>query len=353
MIDSNIIINKGTSLIEALQRMDEIRHKLLIICEGKKFCGLITIGDIQRALLKKIDLNKTVDNFVRTDLLIASSKTSLAEVKSVMQEKRLEYMPIVDDGLLIDIIEWDELFGTTKVSKKFANPIPVVIMAGGKGERLKPLTNILPKPLVPISQKTIIEDIMDKFVDVGCDEFYISLNYKADIIEQYLHELSSDRYKLNFFHESKPLGTAGPLSLVKSYLDKTFFLSNCDILVDIEFEDLWEYHVQNENLITIVSAIKSISIPYGTLETREKGQLITLHEKPEILTQINSGLYVIEPRIFHYIEDNAFIHITEVINLALQNGERIGVFPVSEGSWVDMGNWNEYLKVIKTEEINK
>lgn len=326
--------------------MDKIDRKLLIISENGKFYGLITIGDIQRALLKKEDLNNCVINYVRDDILYSSSDASLDEIKNLMQIKRLEVMPIVDDGNLVDIINWEDIFPQKKINKPLSQKLPVVIMAGGKGERLQPLTNVLPKPLIPISCKTIIEDIMDRFVDISCDNFFISLNYMADFIEEYLNKKQNKNYHIRFFREEKPLGTAGSISLIKDELRTTFFLSNCDILLDINFQDLVNYHNSNNNIITVVSAVKNFSLPYGIIETTKDGQMISLNEKPQMLFQINSGLYVIEPKIFNYVKYEEFLHITDLLNRLLEAKEKIGVFPISERSWVDMGNWAEYAKII-------
>lgn len=348
MINKKKVITKTTSLIDALRIMDKVRCKLLIVCNVDKFLGLITIGDIQRAILNKRDLSDCVAGYMRLDILYASKNMSMDEIKALMQCKRLECMPVVDDkGVLVDTIEWEEVFSNVYRKNSRKVDCPVVIMAGGRGSRLRPITNILPKPLIPLKEKTIIEEIMDGFVDVGCRKFYISVNYKANAIKNYFDELGSTKYEIQFVCEEEPLGTAGSLFLLKNQLSSTFFVSNCDILADINLADLMEYHKKNKNIITVVSVLKNYSIPYGTLETQEEGLLADIKEKPEVVYQINSGLYILEPEIFEYIQNNKFLHITELIKRLLQDNKRVGVFPISEGSWTDMGNWDEYLKLIK------
>jgi NDP-sugar pyrophosphorylase family protein len=256
-------------------------------------------------------------------------------------------MPIVNGNKeLVDIIDWHDLF-----SEAFKNNVnldlPVVIMAGGKGTRLHPLTNIIPKPLIPVSDKTIIEEIMDKFVAVNCKNFYLSVNYLADTIQDYFARLNSSDYIVSYIRETEPRGTAGSLSLLRNKLNKTFFVSNCDILVDVNLGDLFEYHKNNKNTITVVSVLKNVSIPYGTIETGNDGVLTALTEKPTLTYQINSGLYILEPEVLSHINDNEYLHITDLIMRLNGYGKRTGVFPVSEGSWIDMGNWDDYLKIIK------
>lgn len=346
MINEEIIITKKTSLFEALQIMDNVRHKLLIICEERKFLGIITIGDIQRALLKKEDLASPVKQYIRSDIIYADTEMKIEEIKSIMQKTRIECMPVVDEeGYLVDAISWEEMFSANCSHADIQMNYPVVIMAGGQGTRLRPLTNIIPKPLVPISEKTIIEEIMDKFVTVGCNRFYISVNYKAEIIRNYFKD--NREYNIQFVQEDKPLGTAGALYLLRDKLKGTFFVSNCDILADVNLVDLVNYHKGNKNVLTIVSVLKNYAIPYGTLETKENGILVGLQEKPEMVYQINSGVYILEAEVFKYISDGEFIHITDLIQRLLNTGRRVGVFPISDGSWTDIGNWEEYLKNIK------
>lgn len=345
MINEKIIIRKDISMYEALKIMDNLERKLLIICEDSVFHGVISVGDIQRALLKKEDLSQSVCKFVRNDIIFANEESSIEEIKKKMKSERIECMPVVHKGILVDVIEWKDVFPDEQNMAHSIN-YPVFIMAGGEGSRLRPLTYFIPKPLIPISDKTIIEEIMNCFCDIGCNDFYISVNYMADKIEEYFKNKTTGKYRITFVKENKPLGTGGSLFLLKDKFTTTFFVSNCDILVDINFEDLLAYHYSNGNIATVVSVLKNYSIPYGTLETSEGGQLTALKEKPFITYQINSGLYVLEPDIFTYMKNEEFIHITELFGRLLDNGQRVGVFPISEGSWKDIGNWKAYLDSI-------
>lgn len=346
MADRSIIIGRNTTLFEALQLMDKLGKRLLIICDGDFFIGLVSIGDIQRAIIRKIDLSDCVMNHIRGDILYAKENDSTDYIMGAMKKERIESMPIVDaEGKLVQIIGWDDLFNNEKCCKSVG--CPVVIMAGGKGERLKPLTNLIPKPLIPVSDKTIIEEIMDVFLAAACEEFIISINYKADEIEKYFSEHKDINYNISFIREGKPLGTGGALALLRGSLQKSFFVSNCDVLVDINLSDLFEYHVKAKNIATIVSVIKSFSIPYGIIETREGGILTDIKEKPNLSYQFNSGLYLLEPEIFRYVDDGESIDLPDMLKRAKNIGENIGVFPVPEGSWRDMGNWHEYLNMIQ------
>lgn len=345
---SDLVISPETTLFNALNLMDQIERKLLLVLEDNKFVSLISIGDIQRSILKKISLDTPVKHVFRNDILVAKINDDKKLILQKMKKERIEFMPVVDeDSNLVDVLFWEDYFENKKITSGIKLGLPVVIMAGGEGTRLRPLTNIIPKPLIPIDDKTIVEDIMDKFIDVGCNDFTFSVNYKAEKIKDYFDKLPNKNFTVDYIQEDKPLGTAGSLYLLKNKLNSTFFVSNCDILVDVNLADLLKYHKENNNVITVVSVMKNYSIPYGTIETSENGQLVSLNEKPNIVYQINSGLYILEPKIFEYLPENKFMHITDLILKLRENNLNVGVFPVSEGSWVDMGNWDEYLKIIK------
>lgn len=346
MINSNIIITSGISLLDSLNIMDQTNRKLLIVCEEEKFVGVISIGDIQRAILKKQDMTLPVSAFIRKKVTYASAAEDREAVKAKMRKEKIEAMPVVDkDGRLVDVIEWDQLFSKDDSENRERIDLPVVIMAGGKGTRLLPLTNVIPKALIPISDKTIMEEIMTKFKKAGCEEFHISVNYMTETIKEYFAH--KPEWIVNYIEEKKPLGTGGSLYLLKDKIDRTFFVTNCDTLVEISLPDLLNYHRKNNNMITVVSAIKTIHIPYGTLETKVNGVISSMKEKPDLVCQINSGFYVLEPEVLKYVEDDTFMNLPDLINRLMDKGERVGAFPVPEGSWTDIGNWDEYLQLIK------
>ena len=352
MINNNIIISNSISLIDSLTIMDDTGRKLLIVCDGDRFQGVISIGDVQRAILKKQDLSLPVSAFVRKKITYALPTDNIEKVKSRMREEKIEAMPIVDeDGTLCDIIEWDQLFSSENLGIQEPLALPVVIMAGGKGTRLLPLTNVIPKPLIPISDRTIMEEIMLQFKKAGCDHFYVSVNYMMETIREYFNQ--RPEWNVEYLQESKPLGTGGSLYFLKQKVNRTFFVTNCDTLINIDLHDLVDYHRNNGNAITVVSAVKKIHIPYGTIETGIDGLIKNMKEKPDLVYQINSGFYVLEPETLSFIEDNTFLNIPDLIKRVIDDGRRVGAFPVSESSWIDMGNWDEYLKLVNRYSDNK
>ncbi len=341
---ANRIIGSNESILHCLKKMDSEKVKLLFVFSDEQFIGIITIGDIQRAIIKNTDLNEKVSTILDKNKIYAIKDEALESIKNKMFSLRAELMPVVDENShLVNVYFWEDLFGETKKEPLFRFNLPVVIMAGGLGTRLKPLTNVLPKPLIPINDKTFIEEIFERFNEHGCDTFYISVNYKAELIEYYLSKQNLP-YNIQYIKEDKPMGTAGSLSLLKGQIKETLFVSNCDILIDQDYSEVLKYHRENKNEITVVAALKHYPIPYGTIETGENGKLLELIEKPEISFKINTGIYILEPHLLNEIPENVVFHMTQLIENVRKRKGRIGVFPVSEKSWKDIGAWGEYLK---------
>ena len=340
------IVSPSESLLDAMKRMDEIKVKMLFVFEGEHFEGIVTIGDIQRAIIKNVLLSEPVSLIVDKEKEYVTPQEDRIRVRGKMMTLRAECMPVVDDkGELVDVYFWDDFFKHSEAQHREKIDLPVVIMAGGKGTRLKPLTNVIPKPLIPIGDKTILEVIMDQFETIGCQKFYMSVNYKADMMKYYLSQLEH-HYDIEFFMEDKPLGTIGSVSLLKGKINTPFFVSNCDSINEQDYRDVYDYHVNNNNDMTIVTMVKSFTIPYGVIETGEDGLMVDLKEKPEHTYMVNSGVYILNPELIDEIPEGQFFHITHLMEMVKARGGRVGCFPVSEESWHDMGEWPEYLKMI-------
>ena len=345
---SRLCIDKDATILSALKQMDAIRHKLLIVTNSNRYYSMLSIGDIQRAIIKGISLDKSVEGILRRKVTVCSIDDDRNTVTQYIKEHKIEFMPIIDScNNIVEVFYWKDLFGSGIGYRSDYFDLPVVIMAGGKGTRLRPLTNVLPKPLIPIGEQTMMEDIMDRFVECGCHDFYVSVNYKADTIKRYFYNLDKPQYHISYFQEDKPLGTAGSLHLLKDRIKDTFFVSNCDIVIDEDYGEILKYHRDNHNEITVVAAIKNMAIPYGTLETRTDGLLCDIKEKPEYTFKINTGMYILESHLIDEIPRDEFYHITTLIEKLMNEGRRVGVYPINEGSWIDIGNWDEYLRYIR------
>ena len=340
------ITHLGSSLLDVMKQMDEAKVKTLLVFDNNHFEGIVTIGDIQRAIINNIALRESLSRILKKNKVYGYIYESEDSIKDKMRKMRAELMPILDEqGELVDVWFWGDLFKKAELAEREKINLPVVIMAGGKGTRLKPITNVIPKPLVPIGDKTILETILDQFEEIGCTKFYMSVNYKADIMKYYLSQLDH-KYDIEFFQEDKPLGTIGSVSLLKGKITTPFFVSNCDSINEQDYRDVYDYHVSNHNDLTIVTMVKSFKIPYGVIETGEDGLMTALSEKPELTFQVNTGVYILNPSCIDEIPEGEFFHITHLMEKIKARGGRVGCFPVSEHAWKDMGEWPEYLKMI-------
>lgn len=344
----NLSIAPSALLLEAARRMDQVRRKLLLVVDKDRFVGLISIGDIQRAILKNVSLQEEIRTHLRNDIIVCRESDTPEWIRNEMLRCRAEFMPILDaEGHLSDLVFWEDLFGDEqqKVQKK-ALDYPVVIMAGGLGMRMRPLTNILPKPLLPYKNSSILEHIIEHFRQAGCRTFYLSLNYKASMIRHYLEQHTNLDVDIHYVEETMPLGTAGSLSLLKDKLERPFFVSNCDILVNQDLHEFAAYHQQHQNKLSVLAALKHQELPYGSIQTGENGRVLGLDEKPQMTFKVNSGIYLLEPECFDHITDNQVYHMTHLIQDLMDTNKPVGAFPVNEGDWTDLGDFKAYKSIV-------
>lgn len=219
-------------------------------------------------------------------------------------------------------------------------------MAGGKGTRLDPFTRILPKALIPVGEKPVIEIIMDEYARYGMKNFHISVNSKSKMIKAYFGDQDSD-YNISFIDEDKPLGTAGALRFLKDKFDNPFFVSNCDIIVRNNYYDILQFHKDGRYDLTVVGSMQHRTIPYGVCKFENGGLLKSIQEKPEYDFLVNTGMYLLNPHILRYIPENTYFDMTELINVLQKKAHKVGVYPVSEKSWVDIGQLTEYRTTIR------
>jgi dTDP-glucose pyrophosphorylase len=332
----DFLIDENRTLIEAMEQLENSAKKVLFVTKKNRFVAALTDGDVRRWILKKGSTDakvKEVANY-NPKYLKESEKS---KAKEFIRSNFIEGVPIVDDDLnIISIIIWNE----EEVGKKKSLEVPVVIMAGGLGTRLYPYTKILPKPLIPIGEIPIAEHIINRFVENGCNDFYLIINHKKNMIKAYFNELKKD-YFINYIDEDIPLGTGGGLGLLKGKINSTFILSNCDILIDADYQKIMTFHKKQKNFITMICSMKRIRIPYGVVEISETGEIEEMREKPELSVFVNTGMYVVNDRVIEEIEENKEMGFPDIIEKYRHDGEKIGIFPISENAWLDMGQLDE------------
>ena len=344
----NITIQPNITIRQAMKALEKTAEKcLLVVDENKKLLGTLTDGDLRRGILIGMKFSESIlECYHKNPRTLMNGNFSQEDVTQLLRRKKLDLIPIVDEEhIVVNYITWSNINGGKKAEKKLDN-VSVVIMAGGKGTRMAPFTKVLPKPLIPIHDKSIIEHIVERFTDIGCSDFHLTVNYKGKILKAYFEELQP-KYDVSFVDEKKPLGTAGSLQYLKGHFDKPFFVTNCDIIIKADYTSLYEFHQKGEYYITLVASAKEYIIPYGTCELNSAGHLSHINEKPKYDFLINTGLYVLNPNVLNLLPKDKFYHITHLIEDAKNQGKKVGVFPIDDDAWIDIGQWAEYKKAMK------
>lgn len=334
-------IHKSSTVVEALQKIDHNAKGLLFVVDTNlKLEGVITDGDIRRWLIRTGKLQGQVQEFMNPNPKVIYRK----DIKNAMEfmiSRKITALPVVTaKGIVTDIIFRDAASNEQTESDNRLEDVPVVIMAGGKGTRLYPYTKILPKPLIPIGDIPIMERIIEKFRDVGVKNFYATVNYRKSMIMSYFNDQISD-YKICYVEEDEPLGTAGSLKLLPDRFTQPFIVTNCDILIHADYNDIYRYHLESGNELTIVSALKNIVVPYGVIHSSENGAVESMEEKPKLSYFVNTGMYILNAELVDDIPQDEFFHMTHLADKLLSEGRRVGMYPISEDSFLDMGEFEE------------
>ena len=302
--------------------------------------GVVTDGDIRRWLIKTGDLQGFVDKIMNPSPRVLYRK-DVKMAQKYMTKYHITALPIITTkGRLNDIVFLRQEITEPIEENAGLEGVTVVVMAGGKGTRLYPYTKILPKPLIPIGDIPIMERIIDRFRDAGVMKFYATVNYRKSMIKSYFNDQETD-YEICYVEEDKPLGTAGSLKLLPERFDKPFVVTNCDILIHADYGDIYKYHLESGNELTIVSALKNILVPYGVIHSSENGTVESMEEKPRLSYFVNTGMYILNPELVDDIPQDEFFHMTHLADKLMKEGRRVGMYPVSEDSFLDMGEFEE------------
>lgn len=338
---NDMCIEENSTILDAMQQLDKSAKKVLFIQKNDVLLASLSDGDIRRWIMNKGDLQASVKFAANYQpQFLYEEQKDLAML--VMKEHRIDAIPIIDKHHVIrDII----LFNAPKWKHDiFDCDIPVVIMAGGLGSRLSPYTKILPKPLIPIGDYPISEHVINLFCTYGCKRFFMIVNYKRNMIKAYFDDLEK-QYSLNFIEEEKALGTGGGISLLKGIITETFILTNCDILINADLTKAYRHHIASNNLITMICSLKNFTIPYGVVNIGEDGIIDSMDEKPSLSFFTNTGCYFVEPEVIDRLDYNIPIDFPSIIQNYIKEGKKVGVFPVGEEAWLDMGQLDELEKM--------
>ena len=344
---NGFIGREGLTLVEAMQKMDTNGNGILfIVNEDEELVGTLTDGDIRRWLIKtggnlEPDINRLINHSPQF-LMEGNEDNAIC----FMIRKRIKAVPILDDRKrIVDVILNSYTKSERESSwKETLEQTPVIIMAGGKGTRLYPYTKILPKPLIPIGDVPILERILNRFYKFGAMDFFLTVNYKKEMIKSYFSELKPP-YRIHYVEETIPLGTAGGIRLLDEPFEQPVIVTNCDTLIEADYKKVMDHHRQSGNDMTIVSSLKNVEIPYGVLHSKEHGIITSMDEKPKLSYFINTGMYVVNPECLDLIPKNRVFHMTDLADAMMRTGKQVGMYPISEISFLDMGEFEEMKKM--------
>ena len=344
----NITIKPDITIHQAMKKLGKAGERCLVVADdGSRLLGTLSDGDVRKAILRGFSFGDSIKTiFQANPTVLVKGEYEIEDARQLFIRHKYDLIPIVDQSeTLLDVLFLESVIkiGDEKPGKKLDTP--VVIMAGGKGTRLEPFTKVLPKPLVPIHDKPVIEHIIERFTDVGVNKFILTVNYKAKIMKAFFEELNPE-YIVDFVEEIVPLGTAGSLKYMESKFKEPFVVTNCDIIIKADYLDLYAFHKKNNYAITLVASMKNYTIPYGTCKLNGDGHLSRINEKPSYEFLINTGLYVLNPDVLKLIPKNKVYHITHLIEDVKKIGKKVGVYPIDDEAWIDIGQWAEYKQAI-------
>ena len=344
-----ILVRPDDTVKTAISRLGEGGRRVVVIVDDTlRLKGIFTDGDMRRYILKGGSFDAPISSAMNSNPYVLPSGCTHSDLQSCFVEKNRFMCPLVDaNGNLTEVVFRDEYSDKLEnySMPKLPEGVVTVIMAGGLGQRLYPYTKVLPKALIPIGDKPILTHVIDKFKSFGCHEFHLVVNHKRNLIKAYYSE-ADPGCRLVYHDETKPLGPAGGLCYLKGVINKTFFLSNCDILVDADYAEIYSFHKREKNLITAVGALREVEVPYGVIEVEGDGSKIkSISEKPSSTYLANVGVYVLEPEILNDVKDGEVLLITDLISSYIKEGRKVGVYPVSGEAWQDMGQLDELKKM--------
>lgn len=303
----------------------------LIVDEGRRLLGTVTDGDIRRGILRKIDLEAPVSEIMNTRPFTVRNGTDNGTLLALMKEKIIHQIPLIEGGdRVVGLALMDDLLSAPPHMDNW-----VVLMAGGLGERLRPLTESTPKPLMPVGNKPILEHILQSFVSHGFQRFYISVNYKAKAIKDRFGDGGEWNAEIRYLEEKISLGTAGALGLIPERSTSPLIVMNGDLLTRVNFAELLRYHREQESRATMCVREYDVQVPFGVVDI-EEDKVRSIDEKPIHKFFVNAGIYVLEPDLIDLIPKETVFDMTTLFEKAVEAGHRTSVFPIHE-YWLDVG----------------
>lgn len=336
-----IFVPPGATIRRTIESIDAAAIEIaLVVDESRRLIGTVTDGDVRRALLAGATLEDPVDGIVHRDAVTAPAGTDTAKLLALMTERGVDQVPLLDDGRVVDVAFLRDLVEEDGV----AGPVhPVVLMAGGRGSRLHPLTESTPKPMLPVGDRPLLERVVDQVRDAGFSRVLIAVNYRAEMIEEHFGDGSHFGVRIDYLREDEPLGSAGALRLAGAELNQPFVVMNADLLTNVNLSALMRFHRQEDNAITVGVRQYALELPYGIAEL-DGTRIARLDEKPTHTFFVNAGIYAVDPVAVQLMADRTGrFDMTDLIDAALGAQLRVGGFPIRE-YWIDIGQLADYQR---------
>ena len=330
-----LLVAPGATIREAIEAIDAGAIEIaLVVDPERRVLATVSDGDVRRALLAGAGLDDVVERVQHDKPITAPAGTDPAELVRMMTEHGIEQIPLLQDGRVVDVAFLREL-----VAQPVGNP--VVLMAGGEGRRLRPLTDATPKPMLQVGDRPLLETVLGQVKQAGFSKVLMAVNYRANIIEDHFGDGAAMGLDISYVREERALGSAGALQLIREELDQPFIVMNADLLTNVNLGALLRFHLQETNLITIGVRQCLIEVPYGVVDI-EGPRVLGLQEKPQLSFFVNAGIYAVSPDAFALLPpDVSVVNMTDLIDTALAQQDRVGCFPIRE-YWLDVGQLSDY-----------
>lgn len=333
----SIVLSPDDVMEKAIQALDREALKIVMVTDEQgRLLGTITDGDIRRALMRHMSMDARLEEVMRKDPTIAHIKDGREAILVMMKTKDLLQVPIVDDaGCVVGLETLQHLIKKDRLDN------PVFLMAGGFGKRLRPLTNDIPKPLLKIGSKPILETILNQFIESGFHNFYISTHYKAEMVQDHFGDGSKWGVRIRYVHEDEPLGTAGALGLLPEGLpDLPVMMMNGDLLTDVNYERLLDFHNTQGGIATVCVREYDFQVPYGVIKVEDQ-VIKSIVEKPVHMFFVNAGIYVLSQKLVKSVVGSNYLDMPHLLDEAVRSGKQVNSFPIHE-HWLDIGRMEEF-----------
>ncbi len=336
----DLLITEQATVKEAIEQLERVRCKVVYVVKDKKLLASVSDGDVRRYILRAGDIECSISQIAYYSPR-AFREYEREAWQELFQRTEMYSVPIVNLN--------EEIIGVvfkngTYIKEHEKIGLPVVIMAGGKGTRLHPYTKILPKALIPIGELPISEHIIQRFLEYGCSQYYMIVNHKGAMIQSYFNNIDK-AYDIRFIEEAEPLGTGGGLSLLKGSIEQDFILTNCDILIDADYGEIYRIHKKKNNFITMVLSEYEVEIPYGVVQVDQDNNYGGVTEKPVLHYLINTGVYLVNERVITEMPRDTVMDFPDIVESYRKSGEKIGCYVVKQSAYMDMGQFEELEKM--------